>query len=55
MKSVRRTGLKLPKRKPDSHKGQNGRVLVVGGSEDFVGAPALAGLAATRADMKTFL
>ncbi len=36
-------------RNPDSHKGQNGRVLVVGGSEDYVGAPALAGLAALRA------
>lgn len=36
-------------RKPDSHKGQNGLVLVIGGSKDYVGAPALAGLAALRA------
>ena len=36
-------------RKPDSHKGQNGKVLIVGGSREYVGAPALAGLAALRA------
>jgi len=36
-----------PRRRPDSHKGQNGRVLVVGGGP-FTGAPALAGLAAYR-------
>jgi len=30
------------------HKGQNGKVLVVGGSRDLVGAPALAALAALR-------
>ncbi len=37
---------------PESHKGQNGRVLVVGGGP-YTGAPALAGLAAYRigADM----
>ncbi|NQU98612.1 NAD(P)H-hydrate dehydratase [Candidatus Woesearchaeota archaeon] len=29
-------------RKTDSHKGQNGIVLVIGGSEDFIGAPYLA-------------
>ncbi|MBC8501394.1 MAG: NAD(P)H-hydrate dehydratase [Nanoarchaeota archaeon] len=29
-------------RKPDSHKGENGVVLVVGGSEEFIGAPFLA-------------
>jgi NAD(P)H-hydrate epimerase len=38
-----------PKRRPDSRKGDNGRVLVVGGSRDYVGAPALAALAALRA------
>ena len=37
------------KRRPDSYKGQNGRVLVTGGSKDYVGAPALAGLSALRA------
>ncbi len=40
--------LLLPERRPDSHKGQNGRVLVVGGGP-YHGAPALAGLAALRA------
>lgn len=33
-------------RPPDAHKGQGGRVLVVGGSLDYTGAPALAALAA---------
>lgn len=36
-------------RKSDSHKGENGKVLVIGGSEEYVGAPALTGLAALRA------
>ncbi|MFQ5475079.1 MAG: NAD(P)H-hydrate dehydratase [Candidatus Nanoarchaeia archaeon] len=36
-------------RKQTSHKTENGVVLIVGGSEEFVGAPALAGLAALRA------
>ncbi len=40
---------KIHRRKNDSHKGQNGRVLAVGGSEDYVGAIALTGLAALRA------
>lgn len=35
-----------PARKKDSHKGQNGRVLVVGGSWMYHGAPILASLAA---------
>lgn len=30
------------KRNIDSHKGDNGKVLVIGGSEDYVGAPLLA-------------
>ena len=34
------------KRKKNSHKGQNGKILVIGGSEDFIGAPALAAKAA---------
>lgn len=34
----------LPKRDTKSHKGQNGKVLIVGGSIDFNGAPILAGL-----------
>jgi len=36
----------LPKRRPDSHKGNFGRLLVVGGGSRYVGAPALVGLAA---------
>jgi len=38
----------LPARKPDAHKGDFGKVLIVGGSRSMVGAPALAGLAALR-------
>jgi NAD(P)H-hydrate epimerase len=38
-----------PERRKDSHKGQNGTVLVIGGSKDYVGAPALAALSALRA------
>lgn len=40
--------LLMMKRNPNSHKGDNGRVLVIAGSEDFVGAAALTGLAALR-------
>lgn len=36
----------LPKRSPSSHKGQNGRVLVIGGSIDYYGAPLLSALGA---------
>lgn len=36
----------LPRRQPDSHKGQNGRVLIVGGSIDYYGAPLLSALGA---------
>ncbi len=39
---------KLMERKKTSHKGENGYTLFVGGSEDFVGAVTLAGLAALR-------
>jgi hydroxyethylthiazole kinase-like uncharacterized protein yjeF len=39
---------KLPKRKPDSHKGDYGRVLVVAGSPGMCGAAALAALGAHR-------
>lgn len=31
-----------------SHKGNNGRVLIIGGSKDYSGAPALAGMAALK-------
>jgi len=36
----------LPHRDPNSYKGQNGRVLIVGGSIDYYGAAILAGIAA---------
>lgn len=39
----------LKDRNPESHKGENGRVLIVGGSRSYFGSPALAGLAALRA------
>ncbi|MDD5317753.1 MAG: NAD(P)H-hydrate dehydratase [Candidatus ainarchaeum sp.] len=38
----------VPARDPRSRKGQNGRVLVVGGSKEYFGSPALAGLSALR-------
>ena len=40
--------LALKKRVPESHKGDYGRLLVIGGSETFSGAPALVALAALR-------
>ncbi len=47
----------LPQRKPDSHKGENGRVLIIGGSMEFFGAPILAGLGAlySGCDLVTLL
>ncbi|MFP4005831.1 MAG: NAD(P)H-hydrate dehydratase [Candidatus Hadarchaeia archaeon] len=47
----------LPPRKMNSHKGENGRVLVIGGSSEFTGAPALSGLSAlnTGADLVEIL
>ncbi len=38
----------LPIRKPESHKGSNGHLLVIGGWPGMTGAPALAGLAGLR-------
>ena len=40
---------KLMDRKKTSHKGENGYALLIGGSEEYVGAITLAGLAALRA------
>ena len=48
MEFITKPQIKLPKRSKESHKGDNGVVLAVGGSEDFAGAIALAGLAALR-------
>ncbi|GAB6185496.1 NAD(P)H-hydrate dehydratase [Thermopirellula anaerolimosa] len=39
---------KIPPRPPESHKGDFGTVLVIGGSAGMAGAPALAGMAALR-------
>jgi hydroxyethylthiazole kinase-like uncharacterized protein yjeF len=39
----------LPRRPRDSHKGTFGRVIVIGGSVNYPGAPTLAGLGAYRA------
>lgn len=38
----------LPPRRPDAHKGDFGRVLILGGSRGMIGAPALAANAALR-------
>src|SRR3990167_8992363 len=48
MNFITKKSIKLPKRNPKSHKGDNGQVLVIGGSKDYVGCLALAGLAALR-------
>lgn len=39
---------RLPVRRADANKGTFGRVLVIGGSSNYIGAPALAGIAAYR-------
>ncbi len=44
---------KLMERKKDSRKGENGKLLIIGGSEEYTGAVALAGLAALRAGCDT--
>ena len=41
--------LRLKNRDEKSHKGNNGRLLIVGGSNDYSGAPAIAGMAAIGA------
>ncbi|RBQ22852.1 ADP-dependent (S)-NAD(P)H-hydrate dehydratase [Candidatus Methanobinarius endosymbioticus] len=38
--------LRLNYRKNSSHKGNNGKILIVGGSKDYHGAPAIAGISA---------
>ena len=48
MQYIIKRDIKLPKRSSSSHKGDNGKVLVIGGSRDYVGAVALAGMAALR-------
>lgn len=41
--------IRLNKRHDKSHKGNNGKILIVGGSADYHGAPAIAGMAAIGA------
>ena len=48
MHFIAKRDIKIPARSKDSHKGDNGKLLVVGGSKDYVGAVTLAGLAALR-------
>jgi NAD(P)H-hydrate epimerase len=45
---LKRLPVKLPPRPKAGHKGLFGRVLVVGGSDEMIGAPILAGTAALR-------
>lgn len=49
MKYLSRADLIFPPRQPWSKKGDHGRVLIIGGSKEYVGSLALAGLAALRA------
>ena len=39
---------RMPRRSPDSHKGQSGRLLLLAGSTGMAGAAAISGLAAVR-------
>ena len=48
MRYLTKKSLRLPQRKERSRKGDNGRVLIIGGSKDYTGAVVLAGLAALR-------
>ncbi|MDH5401069.1 MAG: NAD(P)H-hydrate dehydratase [Candidatus Heimdallarchaeota archaeon] len=43
----------LPKRDINSYKGINGRLMVIGGSDEFTGAPVLSGMAALRSGIDT--
>ena len=49
--------LRLEKRDAYAHKGDNGKVLIIGGNSDYSGAPTLAGLSAlaTGADLVTII
>ena len=41
--------LRMPSRRTESHKSENGRVFIIGGSRQYSGAPAIAAKAALRA------
>lgn len=45
---ITKTHVDLLKRRANSRKGDNGRVLIIGGSAEYIGAPVLAGIAALR-------
>lgn len=45
MKNLDRSILKKDKRREDSHKGENGKVLIIAGSKDYTGAAVLTSLA----------
>ena len=53
MRYLTKKDINLPKRKPESHKGDNGRLLIIGGSIDYIGALILAGMAAFRSGVDT--
>jgi NAD(P)H-hydrate epimerase len=48
MATISHTTIPLPPRPLEGHKGLFGRVLVIGGSDDMIGAPVLAATAALR-------
>ena len=48
VESVERAGLSLPRRARDAHKGDFGKVYILGGSVGYSGAPALAAHGAVR-------
>ncbi|MBI3051085.1 NAD(P)H-hydrate dehydratase [Candidatus Woesearchaeota archaeon] len=53
MKYITYSDIRLKKRRSGSHKGENGRVLAVGGSMEYAGAIMLAGMAAYRSGVDT--
>lgn len=48
MKYITSKDINLIAPKIGGHKGENGRVLIIGGSKDYTGAPYLSGIAALR-------
>ena len=48
MKTITKRDVVMPERRERSHKGQNGRLLIIAGSTDYPGAAALCGMAALR-------
>ncbi|MBQ5777358.1 MAG: hypothetical protein IIV97_00925, partial [Oscillospiraceae bacterium] len=46
MQEITRAAISLPKRSPDTHKGNYGRVLLICGSEKYTGAAYFAAQAA---------